>query len=143
MKTIRHVDGNLIKKLYTKFFFVNGKLCYQIVISYDNNQVLYKDYKEYKSYCFYHNLFVEAINSKNIVDVELKVIIKPPWAAFPGKKPTDDIFFEEKTKRYYCEFKKFVFNLDKEELIEYDRRFIRPPEWKFLCLDKRPLFDDI
>ncbi len=74
MKTIQHINGNLIEDIYTKFYYLNEQLCYQIVVNYDKGKILLKDFSKYDDYKYYHNLLINAINNKKQVDIDLSVM---------------------------------------------------------------------
>lgn len=74
MKNVKSINGALIKNLYTKCFFVDKKLCYQIVINYEQDQVFFKNFNEYEAYRIQHNSMIEAINNDKIVNSDFQIM---------------------------------------------------------------------
>lgn len=78
MKNLKVINGALINKLYTKCFFVDRKLCYQIVINYENDLVLFKNFKTYSDYRTLHNHCIDAINKGQVISTDFQIMDAQP-----------------------------------------------------------------
>ncbi len=53
MSEVRHINGNQVKELITKFFYRDNHLCFQIILHLDNGEMVahqeFSDYAEYRA----------------------------------------------------------------------------------------------
>lgn len=57
------LHGMLIKTISTKFFHKADHLCYQIVVQYDGDVYLAKEFESYDDYSSTHSALVDALNT--------------------------------------------------------------------------------
>lgn len=64
MKNITKFIGEQINSICTKFYYKGQKLCFQIIVSYGPQQLIfYRNFDDYKEYQSNYDLLKNAINS--------------------------------------------------------------------------------
>ena len=65
------LHSSKIRNLITRFYYKENHLCFQILLSYDNDQtILYREYNDYARYKTEYNNLLEAKASNEFVLVQ-------------------------------------------------------------------------
>ena len=65
MQFLKNIDTEKIKSLSTKFFYEKGKLCFQIILTYSEEKIIFfKNFSNYSDYQTNHNWIITAMNEK-------------------------------------------------------------------------------
>jgi predicted DNA-binding protein YlxM (UPF0122 family) len=67
MNSLALLQAGKIKNLSTKFFYKGNQLCYQIMVSYDNRLLLYKNFEDYQAYKEMHDHLIDALNNRSYI----------------------------------------------------------------------------
>ncbi len=68
MKIINQLKGDLIESVNTKFFYKLDKLCFRVVLAYqEGNSIWYQDFENFQDYQKNHQEVIAAIKGKSIL----------------------------------------------------------------------------
>lgn len=68
MKTLELLQPEKVNSLSTKFFYKKKRLCYQIMVSYDESPFLfYRNFEQYNDYRRMHDAIIAAMHDRSTI----------------------------------------------------------------------------